>query len=211
MVTRRPVVLGAVALALVLTSSDGAAAQETGPVVVADDVELSTAADGVSTFSATVTITGADGPTVVSILVDGAQSCVPLSQPVLASGVTTPITLQLPNTCEIADPASVEFVTYSLGSVAPTRSGTRVTPDVQIADASPAYINLAWGFGLGALLAAVVTALAWKLGPERSVGPLADASGSGFARSERQVDVGEQSTHQRHGGCCAVHRPARFD
>lgn len=157
--------LAAAGLGVVVAAGSSAGAQEAPPVVVADDVELSTAADGVATFSARVTVTGADGPTVISILVDGSSACLPLSQPVVSPGVPTAISLKLPETCDLADSASIEFVTYPFGSVMPTPSGTTVIAEVEAADPSPPYANLAWGFGLGAAFAVMATVLAWKLGP----------------------------------------------
>jgi hypothetical protein len=139
-------------------------AQDELPTVTVadDDFRIVTADDGVSTLIATVTVTGVSDPITLSVLIEDSEpaACVPLQQPIVRPGVQTRVELELPAGCRLTDPVTVEFVTAPFDTGAATPSGVR--RDVHVnGSASPDYVHLAWGFGVGALVAIVAVLAAW--------------------------------------------------
>jgi hypothetical protein len=151
-----------VALGACLLAPDTASAQAT-ITVTGGDVGIVTDEDGVSTLTVTLTASGVTDPIAVSILVDGTEpgECVPLQQPIVRPGVETEVEFELPAGCDLADTATVEFVTFPFDATTGVPSGVRLDATVSEAASSPEYVDIARGFGAAAVVAIVSVLVAW--------------------------------------------------
>lgn len=142
-----------------------ATAQDGSPTLtVADgDVTFVTGDDGVSTLAVTLAVSDVTDPVAVSIVVDGADTgaCLPLQQAIVRPGVATDVEFRLPRGCELAEPVTVEFVAAPFDASSATPTGVRLEASVEEAASSPEYVNLAWGFGIGAGVSVVAVFVAW--------------------------------------------------
>lgn len=111
------------------------------PTVVVDETTLLKGDDGTTTLSAELTITGIEGPVVLSTVINGAadSDCIPDAQPIVKPGVAKVVSLKFPAGCNLSGDVVVEFIANALDNDAAATN----TVTVKVGDSPSTEPNFA--------------------------------------------------------------------